>query len=500
MRAGAQPVRAVRAASDGNFRRAYPWEARRAVSSLAIAVGVVALALLLGRALGSWIPAIVVVLGFAGEAVDLAWKQRRQRGRAQGWPPGSVRAGPDAMIVHDHFARRKAREGPVFKTMFAGSPTVCIADLDFARALFREHATDLSHAWGPIERFVPGGTIREGSEPRHTVLRRLHTRALTPGVVRSWEPTITQRVASHLTTMALDAPDRGVDPRPHVREMVLATWSDLLLGIPPEDPAYDEVSTLVSDLDPDRHIYARALPDDEVLRNLDRFAALLVNAQRERGRFRDCPSMAMRFEETEPGALTDPGTVRNVIYETINTRDDMAGLLMWVLKFLADDPAWLARLRAADGDEVGLADRIVSETLRLAQSEYIFRRAVREIRFGGVVIPATWAVRVCIHEIHRDPEKFDHADRFDPDRFRDDGCGRELYAPFGIDHHSCVGESLARTMARIFVTELARGFDAETIRDGPVELTIERHWAPSSRWRVALRTRTTAGAGVEDRA
>ena len=67
-----------------------------------------------------------------------------------------------------------------------------------------------------------------------------------------------------------------------------------------------------------------------------------------------------------------------------------------------------------------------------------------------------------------------------------------MYAPFGIDHHSCVGETLARTVARVFATEVVRGFDIATVRDGPIELSVERHWAPSSRWRVDVRVRSTS--------
>ncbi len=65
-------------------------------------------------------------------------------------------------------------------------------------------------------------------------------------------------------------------------------------------------------------------------------------------------------------------------------------------------------------------------------------------------------------------------------------CSREVYAPFGIDHRFCLGEHLTRTVARIFVLELAARFDVHTVADGPPELSQQRHWAPSSRWRVEL--------------
>ena len=496
LRAGAQPVRSVRTAFDRNLRRAYRWKARRVARTAAAAAALFGAAVVLALILDTWLPVVVVLLAFAAEAAQLAWKARPQRGRARGWAPGSLRPGHDTDVDPDHLTRRARRDGPVFKTWLLNSPTVCIVDLDFARDLFRRHADDLGHAWITVERFVPGGTIREVDGAWYAELRRLRTRALTSTLVRSWEPVLARSVVSQLTALAGDvgASGSGISPLPYVREMVLAAWSDTLLGFAPDDPAYSEVSSLVFDLDPDRHIYGHGIPDDEVVIKLDRLAALVESARWNPDGSRGCPSLAARIEEIQPGALADPSIMRDYLFEMINTRDDMSGLLMWVLKYLAEHPTWTQRLRDAEDDQQQLAEQIVSETLRLAQSEYLFRRARTEIEFRGVVIPARWLVRVCLREIHRDPAQFEHAGEFDPDRFADGGCGREVYAPFGIDHHACVGETLTRTFARIFATELVRSFDCVTTRDGPVEMSVERHWAPSSRWRVAVRARDAAPA------
>jgi cytochrome P450 len=101
-------------------------------------------------------------------------------------------------------------------------------------------------------------------------------------------------------------------------------------------------------------------------------------------------------------------------------------------------------------------------------------------------------VRTCVREIHRDPANFPDPERFDPDRFLE-RVGRERYSPFGIDQRSCLGEQLTRTAARVFALEVARGLDLTTRRDGPIEMSLERHWSPSSRWRLELRRRTPPG-------
>jgi hypothetical protein len=129
------------------------------------------------------------------------------------------------------------------------------------------------------------------------------------------------------------------------------------------------------------------------------------------------PSLLPRWEECCDRIRECAGTPGDRDHRAINTRDDATGLLMWVLTFLSDDPACARRLRNTD-DPDALADRVVSETLRLAQSEYLWRRASRDIEFRGVVIPAGWLVRVSLRELHRDPAHFEHPDEFDSGSLR----------------------------------------------------------------------------------
>ena len=498
--AGAQPVRSVRTALDPNLRRAYPWKARQMARSTMGAALVVVGGATVSIVLGTWVVIGVTVLPFVAEAVRLAWNARAGRGHEQSWPRGSLRPSVRNDVDPDHLARCIRRDGPVFKTWLLGSPTVCVADLEFARDLFKVHAGDLTHAWRTVERFVPGGSIREIGGPRHEALRRLRTRTLTAALVGSWEPTLVRHLSASLDAMvASAAPHFEIDPLPFVRDAVLTAWSDLLFGVSPDDPDFAEVAALFSDLDPDRHLYGTGLSDDEIEAKLDRLTALVQAGVARGDGARGAPSLAARMEDAHPGALTDPGIIRDFLFETINTRDDTAGLLMWVLKFLADSPACAQGLRHAGDGQRAAADRVVSETLRLAQSEYLFRRASRQIEFRGAVIPARWLVRVCIRELHRDPAHFGHAGDFDPDRFTDGACGRDVYGPFGIDAHACIGENLSRTTARVFATLVARDQDWVTVRDGAVEMTVERHWAPSSRWRIASSSASTTSSR-DDRA
>lgn len=162
-------------------------------------------------------------------------------------------------------------------------------------------------------------------------------------------------------------------------------------------------------------------------------------------------------------------------------------------KWLAAHPEWLGRLRASP-EPAALAERIVRETLRLSQSEYIIRQATAPLSLDGFTIPRGWLVRVCIRDIHRRPESFAEPTQFRPDRVLDPP-GPNLYAPFGASRISCLGEGVTLLFGRLLALELARGYDIVLAQDAPPELGAF-HWQPGQAFRVRLVPLATATAPV----
>lgn len=202
------------------------------------------------------------------------------------------------------------------------------------------------------------------------------------------------------------------------------------------------------------------------------------------------------MSDAHPAALDDPTIIGNFSLISHIAYGDLTGLHAWIFKFASDNPAALDSVRA---DQNGLrstptdlpdpATRIVMETLRLEQSEFLFRRVVRTFECEGMTIPAGWMVRFCIHESHRDPAVFSDPDRFDPERFAGRSFTRDEYAPFGADAHGCMGSHIAHCLGRLLVEEIARGFELRVVVDGPVETAGNRHrdhWRPSSLQRVMV--------------
>jgi cytochrome P450 len=78
------------------------------------------------------------------------------------------------------------------------------------------------------------------------------------------------------------------------------------------------------------------------------------------------------------------------------------------------------------------------------------RTTLAEIDIAGTTIPEGSPIMLMLAAGSRDPSRFQHPDRFDPDRTDNQHLG------FGGGVHYCFGAPLARTETQIALTELAR--------------------------------------------
>jgi cytochrome P450 len=109
-------------------------------------------------------------------------------------------------------------------------------------------------------------------------------------------------------------------------------------------------------------------------------------------------------------------------------------------------PEWLERLRRDNT----LAPRIVEELLRFEPPVHFrTRKTVAEIEIAGLLIPKGAPLVLLFASGNRDPKRFSHPDRFDPDRADGPHFG------FGGGPHFCLGAQLARLEAEAALSALA---------------------------------------------
>ncbi len=411
-----------------------------------------------------------------------AWRARPAFGRRRGLPPGSLGLLPVGPIVDDRFfLRQAARHGPVFKTSQFARPMVCVVGLDRIVEVLRRYDDVLDPPALPFDAFVPGGFVRSMRGERHAATAaRLRPLASRDGIV-AHEAFIARAARDAFAALAAASALEGpVSPRPALRSLVFTILVRVLFGIGRDDPAFSRVAALYDVVDvrrPSGALRRQARPA------LDELIALVRAAGREGD------SVVAAIAREHPEAMDDPTVVANLVYVVQNARDDTAGLLLWTLEMLGDHPEWAHALATTD-DAHALALRIVLETLRLEQSEFLFRKARTTLAIDGFVVPAGWLVRFCIRESHRDTALFPDPDRFDPDRFLT-MPGRSAYSPFGAStsRHACLGEHITKAVASITLTGLARHFTWQVVTDGPREFD-GWHWTPNENFRIAITRRT----------
>ena len=449
--------------------------------------------------LGLWNPWLLAPLGVTASVSSAyqLWRSRPGYGRSQGLPPGPLRLLSFESVVDRGFlAKRIARYGLVSKAVVAWTlqPVVCVSGLERGAAVLRDQDRRLEWLGMSFDPLIPAGFIRSMRPDDHRRYRKILGSAFTDRALEGCVPFFAQTARAVLSDGCSGG--AAIDPRPLLARFTLTSFARVLFGIVPETEEHASIEKLY--LEPGPLCYLGGLTGsrgaalrqaaDEMAVIVRRLAADVPRAEARPGALE--PSFLSEIVLAHENAADDPNIVLNLVFLMATAWRDVTGLMHWVVKLLADNPRWIERVRS-EGDSGDLSRSVVAETLRLAQSEYIARRAVEPFELDGFVVPKNWYVRICVQEAHRDPAVFPDPEVFDPSRFQTRRYTRDEYAPFGMLNHACLGVGLTMRLAETFVRELCRGYDLELARDGsPVHDGY--HWRPSERHRVRLLPRHQA--------
>jgi cytochrome P450 len=305
---------------------------------------------------------------------------------------------------------------------------------------------------------VPRFTLLHDDPPRHTLLRRLVSKAFSPRRVSDLEPWLV-RVAGELVDTLGEGPTEILDglARPLPMRVICA-----LLGIPS-----DQAVTF-------RHwseatIGYAGIPAEERRQRIGELHAFLGReVAARRAKHTDDLIAALVEAEIEGARLNDAEAVGFCMTLLVAGNETTTGLIGNCLHILAQEPELWRRAR----EDRGLVEPILTETLRYASpTQRLTRVARRTVEIGGATIPEGSLVDVVYGAANRDPAVFS-----DPDTFRVDRPTSEGLA-FGSGIHFCLGAALAKTEARI-------ALNAMLDRYARVELGAE----PAVRQRVAFAT------------
>ncbi|RZU36414.1 cytochrome P450 [Streptomyces sp. BK022] len=373
-----------------------------------------------------------------------------------------------------------------------GTPVAQQADGSYVVSTYREltdllHDPHLSSDVRNLSRPMPGAESEATpafinmDPPAHDRLRRMAMRHFgpphTPGLVTSLDPDLSETVGGLIDGFAgkdrIDIVDDFAYPFP------VAVICHLL-GVPREDePTFSRwVNDVVDAIDYD--------PETDPKEKLDRgvqarkalreyLGGLLEQRHGSPG---DDLLSRLAHDDGPDGRMTDEEIVSTANLLLIAGHETTVNLITNGVLTLLRHPDVLRRLR----DDPDLVVPVVEELLRYEPPVHIipWRAAYSDITVADTVVPQGSQIMLMLASGSRDPNRFEHPDRFDPDRPDNRHLG------FGSGIHLCFGGPLARRETQIALAELVRRLDRprlvadpppyrrSPVLRGPVHLYVEQ--------------------------
>ncbi|MGH6858282.1 MAG: cytochrome P450 [Methylocella sp.] len=294
--------------------------------------------------------------------------------------------------------------------------------------------------------------------PDHGILRRLIMVQFTPERVRA----INGRVEAIVEVLIGKMRGREeIDLVGDFAYRLPVTVICELLGIPPGDEAKFQSwsTTLIGVLDPNQ----LAREEDILKRTADwdalaDYLSALIKAKRKRPED-DVLSGLATYKDKKLGRMGKYDLLATAVVLLVAGHETTVNLIANGMLTLLRHREWLERLRL----DPALAPRIVEELLRFEPPvQFRTRKSLARIDIAGTAIPKGAPLVLLFASGNRDPKRFPHPDRFDPERVDNPHFG------FGGGPHYCLGALLARLEAETALVALAKRLvDPRLLADPP---------------------------------
>lgn len=292
-----------------------------------------------------------------------------------------------------------------------------------------------------------------------------------------------------------------VDAMPALSRLALSVVCEVLFGIDPgEDAAI--VHTALDDVlagflwimtFPIEGVERWPLPASrrhrKAVKALDEVVGRLIERRRAAGPL-EGDLLADWIRAADAGELSTQDLHSEVVTMLLAGHETTANAMSFALALLATHPDEQAKVVAGlDAGELAPLERAFNEALRLYPPAWAIARATSApVDLGASVAPEGAFLFVPIAAIQRDARWWTEPDRFRPDRHQTlSPAQKAAFLPFGMGPRRCIGETFARTEARIVLATILRRYtlEADAVPDTQASVTLR----PRGPVRLRLRSR-----------
>ncbi len=225
------------------------------------------------------------------------------------------------------------------------------------------------------------------------------------------------------------------------------------------------------------------------MRTLDRVVTEIVQNHLEKQESAPGDLLSRLIQAGEEGAhpILSARQLRDeVINFLIAGHETVASALTWACFLLSQNPQIEQRMRlelnvVLNGRAPGVEDlptldytrRVFDETLRMYPPAWLItRKCVVEDEIGSCRIPQGALIVIGVSAIHHHPDFWPDPERFDPDRFTNEGAINRphfAYLPFGGGPRLCIGKSFALAEAPLVLAMIFQRYRLQLSTTAPVE-------------------------------
>ena len=443
-------------------------------------------------------------------------------GRGGGWPmaSGSLPILGHALALNGdlmtYLTEQYRKHGPVFGLKAPGRRFVAIAGPEANLFMIREGKFHLRNreTWDSWAGEMGASNILIGLDgAEHRLLRGTLRVPYSRSFILERLPAVVDVVDREL---AFHSPDRPVPVFQMMQRLVSEQITTLTTGTPSREHV------------PDLTTYMTFSLLAHVIGRLPKLAMRLPRVRRARRNMELLTERVLRDHERQPGPEEQPDLVdnlvdlhrshpdfmseadlaANVIGPFLVGLESVAGIISFALYALQQHPEVAERVQreademfAAGGPTPELFEQmtatrwLVMETLRTYPIGVILppRRVINSFEFAGYVIPHGTTLLVVSSIPHKMPEYFPDPERFDIDRYspeRREHVQPGVYVPFGLGHHSCMGQGFADVQMSVTIATLLHR--ADIVMDPPnyrMKMSYIPAPRPNRKFRVRLMPR-----------
>ena len=455
--------------------------------------------------------------------VSLAESQRLRRAIREaggGWPKASGRLplfGHAFKLSGDlqaFLTEQYLKHGPVFEVSALGSNYVVLAGRDANLFVNKEGRFHLRthEAWQKFREWMGTSKLLIALDgPDHRTLRRAKSSGYSRKRILGRMPEAVAVAERELARLPLDRPHSVVELMQNImtEQVTLLATGTSCRGHMADLSAFTSAIVKVSF----KKYPKLLLRTPKVKRAHRRLEKLIERVLAEHGSEPDGahrPDMIdelIELHRSAPDFLPETDMFINPMGPFMVAFDTVALSTSFALHALLTHPHLLDRVRTesdrlfADGEPTaeGLKQMtttrgVIMETMRFyPMSSALPRRVTNSFEFAGYRIPAGTDVMLAHGVPHRLPEFFPNPERFDIDRFspaRSEHLQRGVYCPFGLGHHTCMGQGFAEVQA--FLTLATLLHRTEIALDPPnyrLKVTYPGNARPDHRFRIRLKHR-----------